>query len=208
MHSKALNKQTAISSLNILLLCIFGVFPLSTLADEEIFLGAEDAPVTLIEYGSLTCGHCVRFHFRVFPKIANKYIDTGRVKFIFRDYPTSIAAQRGAVAARCAGDQYYTMLDRLFKHVGQWSDADEVDTALVEQAVAHGIPQASFTECLSDPAQQALVTQSQQEAKTKYGVTGTPTFLINGKLDKGIRKFKELDALLKNALIAAESAEQ
>ena len=176
------------------------IIPITAQPAEEIFLGHQNAPVTLIEYGSLTCGHCVRFHFRVFPKIAKQYIDTGQVKFIFRDYPTSEAAQRGAAAARCAGEQYYDMLDHLFKHVAQWSKTEDVDTALVQQAVAFGLAQAPFSKCLSDPANHEAVIQSQKQAKEAFGVTGTPSFLINGRLEKGIRKFKELEVILETAL--------
>lgn len=175
---------------------IFNIMPVSAQSEREIFLGNPSAPITIVEYGSLTCGYCVRFHRKDFPKIATKYIDTGRAKFIFRDYPTSEPALRGATAARCAGDQYYIMLDHLFKHVAQWSKAENVDAALVDQASTLGLSRETFNACLSDPARQAEVVRSQQQAKTQLGVTGTPTFLINGKLEHGIRSFKELDAIL------------
>lgn len=168
--------------------------------ETEPALGKPTAPVTLIEYGSLTCDYCIRFHRQVFPAIFDEYIETGKVRFIFRDFPTSEEARRGAVAARCAADQYYKMLDTLFLHVGKWSLAENVDEALVEQARSLGLDETKFRACLNDPDREAAVTQSQQHAKETFDVTGTPSFLINGELVRGRKNKREMKQLIEAAL--------
>jgi len=106
----------------------------------------------LIEYGSLTCGHCLEFHRKVLPELKRHCIDTGRVRFIFRDFPTSEKATRGAIAARCVpASGYYRMLDRLFWTAPEWSKAPNVDTALAQQVRTPGLCTPGFDRCLADP---------------------------------------------------------
>lgn len=171
-------------------------------AKDELALGSEHAPVTLIEYGSLTCDYCIHFHREVLPHISSQYIETGRVRFVFRDFPTSENAHRGAVAARCAGDQYYKMLEILFTEVGRWSLSRDVDAALAHQATSIGLKKKPFLHCLNDTRQHVVVSKEQQDAKTRFAVLGTPTFLINGKLVRGKKTFAEMEILLNEALTA------
>lgn len=202
--------------MHLLIFGIVGALPLVAAAKDELALGRKDelalgsefAPVTLIEYGSMTCGYCIQFHKEVLPHISSKYIETGHVRFIFRDFPTSKNAHRGAVAARCAGDRYYKMLDILFKEVGRWSKSRDVDAALTHHATAIGLKKKPFLSCLNDTRQHVAVTKEQQEAKTKLNVIGTPTFLINGKLVGGIKTIEEMEILLKEALPTIETENQ
>lgn len=177
-------------------------------AKDELALGSEHAPVTLIEYGSLTCDYCIHFHREVLPHISSQYIETGRVRFVFRDFPTSENAHRGAVAARCAGDQYYEMLKILFAKVGRWSRSGDVDAALAHHATSIGLEKTQFLNCLNDSRQHAAVTKEQEEAKTRFNVIGTPTFLINGKLVRGKKTIEEMETLLKEALATIEMESQ
>ncbi|MEA5376655.1 MULTISPECIES: thioredoxin domain-containing protein [Vibrio harveyi group] len=183
-----------------LIVVVAGLSSLSAAASDEIALGSAQAPVTLIEYGSLTCDYCINFHREVLPLIQSRHIDTGRVRFIYRDFPTSAAATRGAVAARCAGDQYYRMLDVLFAEVGRWATADDVDAALTQQAASLRMNEKRFRTCLNDPSHSLAVIEGQQQAKTEFDVLGTPTFLINGKIVRGKRTIEEMEALIKKAL--------
>lgn len=175
-------------------------FWFSLAANAEVALGSARAPVTIVEYGSLTCDYCVRFHREVLPLIKSRHIDTGRVRFIYRDFPTSAAATRGAVAARCAGGHYYTMLDALYAAVGGWSRARDVDAALLQQAVSLGLDEEPFRVCLDDPRHISAIDDEQRRSEIEYGVLGTPTFLINGKVVAGIRDIDEIDALIDEAL--------
>lgn len=184
-----------------ILIVVIAGLSLTAAASDERALGNAQAPVTLIEYGSLTCGYCISFHREVLPLIQSRHIDTGRVRYIYRDFPTSAAATRGAVAARCAGDQYYRMLGVLFAEVGRWSQSDDIDAALTQQSATLGIDQKRFHACLNDPRHSLAVTEGQQQAISEFDVLGTPTFLINGRIVRGKKTIQEMEALIKAALL-------
>lgn len=169
-------------------------------AHAEAVLGASNATVTLVEYGSLTCDYCVKFHREVLPQLKRRYIDSGRVRFIYRDFPTSAAAMRGAIAARCAGpDRYYAMLDALYWSVGKWSRAKDVDSALVEQATALGLKAAAFRACLKEPQHEQTIEQERRKASKEPGVLGTPTFLVDGQIVRGLQSLEQLETLITRA---------
>jgi len=172
----------------------------STALCEEISLGNAQAPVTIIEYGSLTCGKCLRFHKHVFPEIKKHYIDAGTVRFIYRHFPTGGAAVHGARAAECTGDEYYEMLDALFSTVASWHQAKNRDAIFVKQATSLGLNSEEFLACISDKKLLDDILNQQQKAKTDLDVTGTPTFFINGKIVRGKRSFAEMEALINEAL--------
>lgn len=168
-------------------------------AAAEPALGSPTAAVTLVEYGSLTCDYCVKFHREVMPHLKRKYIDTGRVRYIFRDFPTSAEATRGAVAARCVRPEaYYPTLDALFWSVGQWSRASDVDAALEQEAAKLGLSTAEFRMCLKNPASQAEVARSSRQSTQEFDVLGTPTFLINGRIVHGTQTLEQMEAFIAN----------
>ena len=173
----------------------FCAMPLNALS-EEAAIGKKEAPITLIEYGSLTCDACNYFHRGVLPSIKEGYIDSGAVRYIYRHYPTGAAALQGAVATQCAGDQYYEMLDKLYLNVEHWYEADNHNEFFAEYAKSLGIDSATFAQCLVDEQKRALILAGQKEASKKYGVIGTPTFVINGEVVKGKRSFTQMKALL------------
>ena len=173
---------------------------LSVNAHADFVLGDNQAPITIIEYGSLTCDYCVKFHREVLPLIKLRHIKKGGVRFIFRNFPTSVEGTRGAVAARCAGpDQYYVMLDSLFKTVGDWSRANDVDAALVEHATSIGLNDETFLDCLNDPQQTLNIKNEQEKVVYEYDVRGTPTFLINKNVVRGIQDIHEIEKLIDEA---------
>lgn len=174
-------------------------------AASEPALGSPAAPVTLVEYGSLTCDHCISFHLKVLPEVKRRYIDHGKVRFIFRDFPTSAAAARGAVAARCVrADAYYPMLAALFSSAPQWSRAPDVDAALSQQAVKLGLGDDRFRACLNDPATESRVEQQRRQATKDLDVIGTPTFVINGRVVRGAQTLGQMEALIAQASDAAK----
>ena len=176
------------------------ILMVSLASSEEISLGNTQAPVTLIEYGSLTCGKCLYFHKHVFPRIKKHYIDEGIVRFIYRHFPTGGAAVHGARAAQCAGDKYYEMLDALFTTVANWYQADNRDNIFVKQATSLGLNSEEFITCISDKKLLDDILNQQQVAKRDLDVTGTPTFFINRKIVRGKRSFVEMKALISEAL--------
>lgn len=185
------------------LLIIFSISscPIISLASsEEISFGSAQAPVTLIEYGSLTCDYCIAFHREVLPRVKEHFIEDGTVRFVYRHFPTSEAAVQGAVAAQCAGDQSYEVLDALYSSVASWYKAKNRDAVFAERAASLGLNTEVFLSCLSDTKHLDEVVAQQQAARKEYGVTGTPTFVINGNVVRGKKSFAEIKRLINNAI--------
>jgi protein-disulfide isomerase len=166
----------------------------------EQVLGSAEAPVTIVEYASMTCGHCATFHEKTYPEIKKRYVDTGKVRFIFREFPLDPLAAAGFMLARCAGEgKYFPMIETLFSQQRQWAVQKPIPPlmAIAKQA---GFTEDSFNTCLKD---QKLLDDIEKvrERAVKFGVNSTPTFFINGKKISGavsIDEFaKEIDPLLK-----------
>jgi protein-disulfide isomerase len=149
----------------------------------ELSLGKADAPVTIVEYASLTCGHCAAFHNTVFPKIKEKYVDSGQVRFIMREFPLDNLAAAAAMLTRCAGgEKTYPLIEVLFKQQEQWAFVrGNPVPELFKVAKQAGFTQESFDKCLTDQKLLEQVTSIRSKASDKFGVNSTPTFFINGK---------------------------
>ena len=173
---------------------------ISTASGEEMSLGDAHAPVTLIQYGSFTCSNCVKFHRTVFPQIKEDYIHTGTVRFIYRHFPTSDAAAEGALAAQCAGDKFYEMLDELYSSVPLWHKEKNKTAIFTQHASSLELNQEAFLSCIADNQGLEDITQQQQTAKQDKNILGTPTFIINGKTIRGIKTFVEMENLIQEAL--------
>jgi protein-disulfide isomerase len=176
------------------------ILMVSLASSEEVSLGSKQAPVTIIEYGSLTCGKCLHFHKYVYPQIKKHYIDAGIVHFIYRHFPTSGAAVYGARAAQCSGEKYYDMLDILFTTVATWSRAENKGNIFVKHATSLELDSEEFLTCISNKKLLDDILNQQQAAKRDLDVIGTPTFFINGKIVRGKRSFVEMKALISEAL--------
>jgi protein-disulfide isomerase len=162
----------------------------SPLGDQ--ILGSAEAPVTIIEYASMTCPHCAHFHETTFPDLKKKYIDTGKVRFIFREFPLDPLAAAGSMLARCAGDgKYFPMIESLFAQQKDWVTQKPLQPMLgiAKQA---GFTQESFDKCLANQAMLDGIEASRNRAQ-KLGVNSTPTFFINGKIYRGAMTVEELD---------------
>lgn len=165
------------------------------------WLGKEDAPVTIIEYASMTCPHCAKFHNDILPPLKEKYIESGKVRLIFREFPFDPRAFAAFMLARCAGDEFYfPMIDVLFKRQSAWSRVEDPRPPLLQIAKLAGFTQESFEACLKNEEVLASVREVQKRGQEKYGVNATPFFFINGKKYEGENSVKELseaiDALL------------
>jgi len=172
----------------------------SLVSSEEISLGGAQAPISFIEYGSLTCDNCISFHRNVLPRIKKHYIDTGSVRFVFRHFPTSETAVHAAVAAQCAGEKYYEMLDRLYSTVSGWYRAENRNDIFIQQATSLELDSAMFASCLNDTRNFSDIVNQRKAARKNHDVTGTPTFFINGKIVRGKKSFVEIKALFSEAL--------
>src|SRR5579871_1083891 len=171
----------------------------------DMALGPADAKVTITEYASMTCPHCAAFNEQVFPKIKAEYIDTGKVRYIFREFPLDIKAAAGSMLSRCIanGDpnKYFAVTDLLFKTQSDWvmKNTTEALTRIGKQA---GLSQQQVDDCLKDQALLDKIAADQKYASDVLKVDSTPTLFINGEKIKGeasIEEFeKRINPLLKS----------
>ncbi len=167
----------------------------------ELVLGSPDAKVTIVEYASMTCPHCATFHERVLPELKKKYIDAGKVRFVFREFPLDNLAAAGSMLARCAGgDKAFAMLDVLFQKQDEWVVRNDPVSKLFDIAKQAGFTKESFEKCLSDDKLLAQVEASRTRANEKFGVNSTPTFFINGKRLAGGGALADFDRALEPLL--------
>lgn len=171
-------------------------------ANGDMSMGSADAPVTVIEYASVTCSHCASFNEEVFPAFKAKYIDTGQVRYVFREFLTAPAevAAAGFLTARCAGDdKYFGVVDAIFRSQPEMFRTQDWRGTLVRVAQSAGLTEAQFNACINDAdALKALDARVQQGVKD--GVDGTPYFIVNGKaLPSGEKTLAQLDAAIAEA---------
>ena len=163
----------------------------------DMTLGQPTAPVTMVEYASMTCPHCGRFYRDVFPTLKTKYIDTGKVYFVFREYPLDQLAYAASIAARCAPkDKFFPIIDALFRQQDNWAYVNQPEPALVAQLAPFGFTQGSFAACLDKTDIVDGINTIATTAQKEFGVDGTPTFFINGEKHVGEMNVAEMEAIL------------
>lgn len=174
--------------------------PLSTEeALKDRIIGNPDAPIEIIEYASLTCSHCRDFHNDVLPELKKNYIDTGRAKLVYRDFPIDQLSLVAAMMARCApSERYFQFIDVLFKNQDNWrSDPDPV-TALMRIGKLGGLSEADFKACTTNKPLVDGLLQGRLNAGKQYDVGSTPSFVINGeKRIVGAQPYEVFDETLK-----------
>lgn len=168
----------------------------------DLAIGPDNAKVTIVEYASMTCGHCMAFHTKVFPELKKKYVETGKVRFIFREFPLDPRAFAASMLARCAGgDKSLSMIEALFETQEQWAFVRENPTPkLFEIAKQAGFTQESFDKCLTDQKLLDQLTAVHTRASEVFGVNATPTFFINGKRLQAAPTVEEFDKVLEPLL--------
>ncbi len=173
--------------------------PLSEMLAEKS-LGNANAPVTMIEYSSLACSFCLEFQVQTFPQIKATYIDTGKVKFVFRDFPLlqmeGEAPMAAAMVARCSGSSFFTTVDTLFRNQGSWAYAGNYVSAIKSVVSSLGITPAYVDACLATPGLRDGILAIEQAGAQQYGIDGTPTFIINGEVYAGARSFTQFAAII------------
>ncbi len=164
-------------------------------------LGDANAPVKIVEYMSMTCPHCAHFHNTVFDEIKKKYIDTGKVYFIIREFPFDPRAAAAFMLARCAPEQqYFPFVSMLFKQQQSWATAQDARAALLQMSKMAGFSQESFEACLTNQKLLDDVNATMQRGATEFGVNSTPTFIINGKKYSGDMSVETMSALIDKLL--------
>ncbi len=166
-------------------------------ADNEMMLGQPDAPITVVEYASLTCPHCAAFHTKTFPRVKTNYIDTGKVRWVYRDFPLDQVATAAAKMARCGGPQrFFGYIERLFSTQASWSTAENPRDELKKIAIVGSMTEAEFDACMSDATLEKAIVDGAFAAERDLGVRSTPTFFINGAIVEGNQSFEELETRL------------
>lgn len=147
---------------------------------EDRVLGKADAPVTIIEYASLTCPHCANFNNNTLPQVKKLLVETGRAKLILREFPLNAPAVKASMLARCApADKYYDIIDVLFKNQERWMESDNLEKSLAQYGTLAGMDEDFIKACLSNEELENAIVKNMQDAQTKYSVKATPTFILN-----------------------------
>ena len=164
---------------------------------KDMALGEEDAPVTIVEYMSMTCPHCADFHNDNFKPLKEKYIDTGKVRFILREFPFDPRAAAAIMLARCAPEQqFFPMVDVLFSQQRSWATAADGREALLQIARMAGFTQESFEACLTNQKLLDDVNAVRTKAADQFGIQSTPSFIINGKRYPGNMSIETMSAII------------
>lgn len=160
----------------------------------ERALGDPSAPVTVIEYASMTCSHCAAFHETTFTPFKEKYIDTGKVYFIFREFPLDALATSAFMLARCVPEnRYFPVVDILFDQQRNWAFSQNPADALLNIVKQAGFTQETFKACLTNQEILDGVNWVKNRGSEEFGVASTPTFFINDKMKSGALSLETLD---------------
>lgn len=165
--------------------------------------GSATAPITVIEYASLTCSHCSDFYTEVKPQIEEKYIKTGKVKFIYRDYPIDGVGLKAAALARCMPDeQYFPFIKILFNNQKAWIGSPKPLETILKYAEMSGLPSDKAKACLEDTDMMDAIAAQRTEATDKFDIKATPTFIFNDGEEKilGMTSFDKFASTLDKLL--------
>lgn len=164
----------------------------------DIAQGPADAKVTIIEYASLTCSHCATFHTTTYPELKKRYIDTGQVRYILREFPLDPLATAGFMLARCDGDaKYYPIADLLFSQQRNWAYVEKPLDALQAMMRQAGFSKEKFETCLRDQKLYDGINAVKKRGDETFKVTSTPTFFINGQRHAGSLSIDEIEKIIK-----------
>ncbi len=159
-------------------------------------MGKQDAPITIVEYSSLTCPHCAQFHEMTLPRLKAEWIDTGKAKLILRDFPLDPLAQAAAMISHCSGDRYFTFIESFFHYQPQWTRSPSPIDALATMARMGGMNESQVESCLNDRSLLDAINARKVDSVQTYGINLTPSFLINGKLVAGDLPYDQFAKIL------------
>lgn len=182
----------------------------------ERALGDPDAPVTMVEYASMTCGHCATFHNQTYPELKTRYIDEGQVRYVFREFPLDPLATAAFMLARCAAgdaerlaagetmegddfeagnERYFALIDVLFEQQRSWAYADDPVSGLFDVVRQAGFTQESFESCLTNQELLDAVNWVKNRGAERFDVRSTPTFFVNGEIVRGALSLEEFEEI-------------
>jgi protein-disulfide isomerase len=174
--------------------------PNSPFAERSV--GSPSAPVTAIEYFSLTCTHCAHFANDTMPKVKPNLVDTGKLQLVYRDFPLDAVALMAAQVSRSLpASEYYPFIEALFASQNDWAFTAGIDykESIFKYAALAGMDRPTYDAALANDKLKAFILQGQQDAETKYNINATPTFIINGKVSPGAMEYDDFAAAIAKA---------
>jgi protein-disulfide isomerase len=161
----------------------------------DVWLGPANAKVTIIEYASLTCSHCATFHKETWPELKKRYVDTGKVRFVLREFPLDPLALAGFMLSRCEPSKTMAMVDLFFEQQRTWAFSEKPLDALQQMTRQAGFSQEKFESCLKDQKIYDAVNDVKNRGE-RLGVNSTPTFFVNGKVYRGNMSIAEFEKII------------
>ena len=170
------------------------------LFDDDRILGNPDAPVTIIEYSSLTCAHCARFHADTLPRVKENWIEAGKARLVYRHFPLDGLALRAAAVANCFdGKRHFSFLDAMFASQRRWTRSSDPLADLARMARLAGMSQEAFDRCVEDEAEIDRILERRADGEATYDVNSTPTLIVNGKKLRGSVSYEDFEKVLEQA---------
>ena len=172
-------------------------------SEKDFVLGSNDAPVTIIAYESMSCSHCADFHNNTLGDLKTEYIDTGKVKFVFRDFPFNYPALAGSMIMNCVSNEVrYDYMNALYKLQKSWIRREHSETRqeLYKIMQSGGMQQDEFDSCLSDINLENDILEGVMNAQKEFNIRSTPSFLVNGILYSGNKNIKEFRQIIDKIL--------
>ena len=168
---------------------------------EEKSIGKPDAPIKMIEFASLTCGHCARFHNEVMPAIKEKYINNGKIFFIYKDFPLDKFALKASIISRCSGNKnYFSFLDVFYKKQSSWTKSQDPFKSLLKIAKIGGLKDEEIKVCVGNKSIEDGLLKDRLQSSKKYDITATPTIYLNGKKYTGDLTLEALELKINSLL--------
>lgn len=167
---------------------------------EDRFIGDPNAPVTIIEYASMTCPHCAKFHNEHMANVKAKLVETGKVLFIFREYPLDNVAVKASLMARCAApEKYFDLIEIIFRNQDRWTKADDPLKAVAQLGVLAGMDETLINTCMNSAEFENAMMMKVQDGQSRYTIQQTPTFVFNNGLEKltGPQPVEEFEVVIK-----------
>ena len=173
------------------------------ISEDEFVIGNKNAPITIIEYASMSCSHCASFHNNTLPDIKKEYIDTGKVRMVFRDYPFNYPALLGSMMMRCIeSDVRYDYMNALYQLQNTWVNKDPKISKkeLYKIMQSGGMTKDEFNECYSNLDNENLILEGVMAAQKDFNIKSTPSFIVNGNLIEGNKNIKEFRQIIDKIL--------
>jgi len=194
-----------------LLICFFLLFISSStlsktvlnITENDFIIGNNNAPITVIEYASMSCSHCADFHIKTLPKLIEKYVDTGKIKIVFRDFPFNYPALLGSMLLRCVSEDIrYEYSNALYQLQSRWIARENAKTTqeLYKIMQSGGMTKEKFNQCIENVDQENEILQGVIEAQKEYNIQSTPSFIINGTLLEGNKPIKDFRQIIDKIL--------